>query len=178
MTGGLDVTATYVAHDALRRDLEILGRIAARVDRDPRDVLRAAAGWPLFKAALHRHQTAEDEALWPAVRRAAAGRPEVVDLLTALGDEHRIIGALVDGIDAAIGDGSGPEALRDLVEVLVVELGGHLKHEEIEALPVVHEVLDEEQWQHFVRVQARLALLDLPHRWAPALRADRVRAAT
>jgi hypothetical protein len=34
MRSKLDLTAMYVAHDALRRDLELIARTTARVDRD------------------------------------------------------------------------------------------------------------------------------------------------
>lgn len=51
----LDMSLMFAIHDALRRDLERLGRIAARLDDDPARLLHAALGWELFKKFLVAH---------------------------------------------------------------------------------------------------------------------------
>ena len=66
----LDMSAMLAIHQALRRDLERLGRIAARPDGNPARLLQARAGWEQFKEFLVAHHTAEDRALWPALREA------------------------------------------------------------------------------------------------------------
>jgi iron-sulfur cluster repair protein YtfE (RIC family) len=163
MRANLDLSAMYVAHDALRRDLERLARTTVRIDDDPRRILRTASGWELFKKSLHLHHTAEDEGLWPVMRENAAGRPDDLDLLAAMEAEHGAIDPLVDAIDAELVEPeSEPQRLGDLADALVVCLAGHLKHEENEALPLIQELVTEQQWLHFGEVNARLYGQDAP----------------
>jgi len=149
----LDMSLMYAMHNALRRELEIMATITARVDDDPRRTLAGAAGWDLFKKALHIHHTAEDEALWPVLRETVADRPDALALLDAMDAEHGSIDPLVGTVDALLAD---PEAdarqLAAAVDALAAGLTGHLKHEEDEALPLIQEVLTLEQWQHYGRV--------------------------
>jgi hypothetical protein len=70
----LDMSMMFAMHDAMRRDLERVGRIAVRLDGDPAKLLHAAAGWELFKKFLVNHHESEDEALWPALRAAVAAQ--------------------------------------------------------------------------------------------------------
>ena len=163
MSDKLDMTAMYAAHDALRRELELLARTAARADDDPGRILGAAVGWELFRKSLHMHHTAEDEALWPVMREAAADRPDDLALLAAMEAEHQTIDPLLEAIDAALADREfGPQRLGDLTDALAAALTGHLKHEEDGALPLIQAILTEEQWQHFGQVNARLVGPDAP----------------
>jgi hemerythrin-like domain-containing protein len=163
VTDTLDLTAMYASHDALRRDLELLARTAARIDDDPRRILRTAAGWELFKKSLHLHHTAEDEGLWPAMRENAADRPDDLALLAAMESEHQSIDPLIEAIDVAVSDReSGPRPLGDLTDALAACLTGHLKHEEGEALPLIQAIVTEQHWQHFGQVNARLLGPDAP----------------
>lgn len=163
MSGKLDMTAMYAAHDALRRELELLARTAARLDDDPRRILGTAVGWQLFKKSLHVHHTAEDEALWPAMRATAADRPDDLALLAAMEAEHEAIDPLIAAVDAALADReSGPRRLGDLTDALAAGLTGHLKHEEDETLPLIQAIVTEQQWQHFGQVNARLVGPDAP----------------
>ncbi len=41
----VDMSSMLAIHQALRRDMERLGRIAARPDDNPARLLRVAAGW-------------------------------------------------------------------------------------------------------------------------------------
>ncbi len=66
-----DWTAMYVMHNALRRELEHLAKVATHDDDEAHRILAEAPGWDLFKTALHIHHTAEDEALWPPMRKAS-----------------------------------------------------------------------------------------------------------
>ncbi|MEV4622223.1 hemerythrin domain-containing protein [Asanoa sp. NPDC049573] len=153
----LDMTAMYAAHAALRRDLELIARTTARVDDDPRRILRNAAGWAVFKKALHLHHAAEDEALWPQMRATAADRPDDLALLDAMEAEHDAIDPLLEEIDAALADPeTGPERLGGLTDALAAGLSGHLKHEEADALPLMQEIVTEQQWLHFGQVNGRL----------------------
>ena len=137
MTSGyeLDMTTMFTYHDALRRDLGPVARMTAR-----------SAGWDLFKQFLHVHHAAEDEALWPTVRRALVAHGDDVALLDDMEAEHAGLGPLLDVIDDALDRGdTSPRARADLA----TRLRDHLAHEEDAALPLIDRTLDEEQWMRF-----------------------------
>jgi hypothetical protein len=100
----LDMSTMLAIHQALRRDLERLGRIAARPDGNPARLLKAAVGWEQFKEFLVAHHTAEDRALWPALREAVAASPDQVAIADALEVEHSVIEPLLTAVDAAAAD--------------------------------------------------------------------------
>ncbi|MEV0173391.1 hemerythrin domain-containing protein [Streptomyces sp. NPDC050803] len=162
MSDAVDLTVMYAMHDALRRELAHLDRMTTSADRDPGQ-LPATAGWALFKKALHAHDTAEDEALWPVLRERLAGRPKDLALLEALEAEHAAIVPLIKAIDAAL---AAPEVdqlgLGILIDALATGLAGHLKHEEDTALPLVRRALTAEQWDRFRQAQAQLICPDAP----------------
>ncbi len=133
------MTMMYVMHDALRRDLHLIAKAAAR--RTP--LLRTAAGWELFKKALLTHHVAEDEALWPPMRAALADRPDDLALLDAMEAEHARIDPLLAAIDDALADEARLDRVGDLTDVLAVELTAHLAHEEKEALALVEATVTE-----------------------------------
>jgi hypothetical protein len=140
----------YGVHDALRRELVQVGRVASRLDDDPRRLLHSALGWELFKKFLHVHHTAEDMSVWPVMRAALAGRPDRLAVVDAMEAEHAKIDPLLASIDAAVLDrDSGHQRLGDLVDTLVTELTAHLVHEETEALALIDDTLTLEQWKHF-----------------------------
>jgi iron-sulfur cluster repair protein YtfE (RIC family) len=144
------MTMMYVFHDALRRDLDRIVRLTARTDDDPGHVLRTAAGWEMFKSYLHAHHTAEDEMLWPPMRRALAPDSTGAALLDAMEAEHSAIDPLLAAMDAALADrDAGPARLGELADALSVALRGHLDHEEKDGLPLVDATITAEQWQAF-----------------------------
>src|SRR3977135_1442587 len=71
----LDMSMMFAMHDALRRELVQVGRIARLRDDHPGRLLRAALGWELFKKFLLVHHQSEDDTLWPTLRTNVAGRP-------------------------------------------------------------------------------------------------------
>ncbi|WP_026211880.1 hemerythrin domain-containing protein [Longispora albida] len=149
----LDVTLMGAMHDALRREASRLSRLTARADVDLRAALRTAPGWELFKAGLRVHHSAEDDALWPVLRRNLAGRPSDLTLLEAMEAEHGAIDQVVQAVDAALADpGIGLDRLGDLADSLVTGLLGHLGHEERQALPLIRAVITQEQWVYFGQV--------------------------
>ncbi|MFJ3728582.1 hemerythrin domain-containing protein [Streptomyces sp. NPDC090045] len=163
MSDAVDLAVTYAMHDALRRELAHLDRISTAADRDPRQVLATAAGWTLFKKALHAHHTAEDDALWPPLRQNLAGRPKDLALLEVMEVEHAAITPVIRAIDAALTD-PDPGSLRlgQLTDALTRGLAGHLKHEEDAAHPLVRRALTAEQWDHFSRIQDQYIHRDAP----------------
>jgi iron-sulfur cluster repair protein YtfE (RIC family) len=142
------MTLMYAMHNALRRELEHLAKLAAREDGDPRRILADAPGWELFKKALHAHHSAEDEALWPVMREALAGRPDDLALLDAMEAEHAGIDPVIDAIDG------GTEPLGDLVGTLTRALTAHLEHEEDDAIPLMDEAVTVEQMAAFGQAHA------------------------
>ena len=109
-----DMTMMFVMHDALRRDLDRIARLAARADDDPKHILRTAAGWEMFKSYLHAHHTSEDELLWPPLRNALPDDSYGTALLDAMEAEHATIDPLIDAFDAALADrNTGPARLGD-----------------------------------------------------------------
>ncbi|MBS2532906.1 hemerythrin domain-containing protein [Catenulispora sp. NF23] len=174
-TGRIDFTLMYVTHDAFRRDLARLRRAAAEGRTDSVGV---RLGWATFKQQLHVHHTAEDEALWPRVEAACAGRPDAAELLAAetsaaeilaaMAAEHASLDPLLEAVDAALEQRSadpadpagpaelaGPADLVGLVGDLEAALGGHMKHEEDAALPLIQEVLSPDDWAAFGKTIAR-----------------------
>lgn len=150
MTSGyeLDMTTMFAYHDALRRDLEPVAQMTAR-----------SAGWELFKKFLHAHHVAEDEALWPVMRRALIGRTGDAALIDEMEAEHAELGPLLEAIDDALDRGeSAPLARADLA----TRLRQHLTHEEDAALPVVDRTLDEAQWMEFGEASGKKVGPDMP----------------
>jgi hemerythrin-like domain-containing protein len=146
----LDMSMMYAVHDALRRDLAQICRIAARTDDDPQAILRSAIGWQMFKKFLQIHHTSEDVTVWPVMRTELAGRPDDLALVDAMEAEHAKIDPLLAAIDEALIDRDyGFQRLGDLADALATDLSGHLTHEERDALDLIDATLSPEQWQRF-----------------------------
>jgi len=146
----LDMTMMYAVHGALRRELAQVSRITSRLDDDPRRLLHSALGWELFSKFLHIHHTSEDVAVWPAVRAAAAERPDRLAVVEAMEAEHAKIDPLLAAVNDAIADQDyGHQRLGDLIDTLATELSTHLAHEESEGLGLIDATLTPEQWKVF-----------------------------
>jgi Hemerythrin HHE cation binding domain len=149
----LDMGMMFALHDALRRELAQVTRIASLRDDNPGPMLRAALGWELFKKFLLVHHQTEDDILWPALRARVAGQPDRLALADALEAEHGVIEPLLTAIDAAAADPDyGYQRLGDLTDELAVKLTAHLTHEETDGLPLIDASLTPAQWQHFAQV--------------------------
>jgi iron-sulfur cluster repair protein YtfE (RIC family) len=158
-TGRLDLTVMVAFHDAFRRDLAHLARVASRRHADLDDPARRTAvlaGWELFRTYLHFHHSAEDTDLWPRMRTHLADRPDDLALLQAMEDEHARLDPLVVAVGRAFNDrDGGHQRLADTVDALASELHGHLRHEERDALPLLDRSLTPTQWQAFSNHQRR-----------------------
>ncbi|WP_431043196.1 hemerythrin domain-containing protein [Streptomyces sp. P1-3] len=159
MADRLDMTAMFAMHDALRRELHYLTRAAA----DPRRMMSTTVGWELFKKSLHIHHTAEDDALWPALRATLSGRPDELALLDAMEAEHALIDPLIEAIDVAMSDpDTEPAVVGSLADELADALTAHLKHEENEAIPLIQATATPQQWAHFSQVHGQRIGPDAP----------------
>lgn len=159
----LDMTMMFAMHDALRRELAQVCRIASRRTDDPAVLLRTALGWELFKKFLTIHHQSEDDALWPPLRAAVAGHPGQVALADALEAEHALIDPLLAAIDAAAADPDyGYQRFGDIIDELSATLTAHLAHEETAGLPLIDASLTPAQWQHFAQIHGERNLPDAP----------------
>jgi len=152
--GPVDFTVMYAAHDAFDRDLTRLTEaVGSGRTADP----AVRAGWATFKNQLHLHHTAEDVALWPALRQRVT-EPARIAVLDAMEAEHARIDPLLAQVDAALaaghGAGAGQPATASAAELADV-LTGHMAHEEDEALPLVAAHLGPAGWAAFGRRAAR-----------------------
>lgn len=151
-TGRIDLTMMYAVHDAFRRDLALL--LSSADSTDPADRAAFAAGWARFRDYLVIHHVAEDDSLWPPMRRRLADQPAGTALLDTMEVEHGLIDPLIAEIDDAVASG-GFGRLRDPVEKLSRSLLDHLDHEEAEALPLLQRVLTPAEWKAFGDTQRR-----------------------
>lgn len=152
----LDMSMMFAMHDALRRDLERVARLAGGLDRNLPSHLRTLVGWQLFKKFLVNHHVSEDDALWPAVRAAVAANPDQLALVDALEAEHAVIDPLLTAIDAAAASPDGRERFGDIVDELHTQLSAHLAHEETDGLALIDVSITEEEWRHFSVVNSEL----------------------
>jgi len=149
----LDMSMMFAMHDALRRELAQVGRVASRRDDNPATLLRAALGWELFKKFLTIHHQTEDDALWPPLRARVAAHPDRVALADELEAEHAVIEPLLAAIDAAAADPDyGYQRFGDIIDELSAKLTAHLAHEEADGLPLIDASLTPAEWQHFAQV--------------------------
>jgi iron-sulfur cluster repair protein YtfE (RIC family) len=98
LTGKVDFTMMYAAHDAFTRDLK---RLTAAVEAGQTADPAVRAGWAMFKKQLHIHHIAEDKSLWP-VLRGRVTRPDDVAVLDAMEDEHARIDPQLESVDKAL----------------------------------------------------------------------------
>jgi hypothetical protein len=152
--GLIDFTLMYCTHDAFRRDL---ARLVDAADRGQGADPRVRAGWANFKRQLDVHHSVEDAALWPRLLAAVAGRPRDIALVKDMEAEHAGLERLLAAVDAALDGGSdgGSSELPERARDLVLGLGGHMQHEETNALPLIQEVLTPLDWKAFRSAMAR-----------------------
>jgi hypothetical protein len=154
-SGDADLTIMTAAHDALRRDLVALTRVAQGPGRWIPDRQRSiAVGWELFKRQLHLHHTAEDDLIWPALRERLGHSAHAMSVLDDMEAEHQRVDPLLAAVDAGFASAAEPDAslphpdlLADAVDTLAGALTGHLTHEEEEGLPLIGVALTAAEWR-------------------------------
>ncbi len=144
LSGSVDFTMMYVAHDAFNRDLErLIGASQAGSGFTP----AAIATWRLFRKQLHTHHNAEDAALWPRLY-AAVTDPDEIQILTDMEAEHGSIDPRLEQIDAAV-EGRDAIALDAELKSLAQGLSEHMIHEEQAALPLLERRTGTAGWEAF-----------------------------
>ncbi len=144
LTGRVDFTMMYVAHDAFNRDLErLIGASRAGGGLTP----SAIATWRSFSNQLHTHHNAEDTALWPRLY-AAVTDPDEIQILTDMEAEHDSLDPRLAQIDAAI-ESCNATALDAELKALAKGLSQHMIHEEQAALPLLERRTGKAGWETF-----------------------------
>lgn len=140
-----DLGVMLAAHRAFRRDVTTLARAASRDTlRDPVRRVTVGTGWEVFRRQLLLHHQAEDTGVWPVLRTRLAGRADDLAVLDEMAAEHSLIDPLVVTVDQALDDEQLP--LGDVIGELASTLGGHLDHEERDALPLIGATLTDAEW--------------------------------
>ena len=161
--GPHDQTGMYLMHHAFRRDLEKFVTAVAHTPVSEHEVWEALRRrWLRMAELLHHHHTAEDEGLWPVLRRHAVARgaagEQDLQLLEDMEAEHeRIDPALVACREAFAAMSEHPcidhrNALELRVAALQDGLLEHLAHEEGHALPMLQRSLSVAENEEFERV--------------------------
>ena len=144
LTGTVDFTMMYVAHDAFNRDLERLVRASEEGDGlSP----AAIATWRSFSKQLHTHHGAEDAALWPRLYAAVTDADEI-QILADMEAEHGSLDPRLEQIDAAI-KARDAAALDAELKALAQGLSEHMIHEEQAALPLLERRTGKAGWDSF-----------------------------
>ncbi len=141
-------------HDAIRRDLATVERLACEVLSDLpteeawqqiQDLKTSGPLWQLkvncvrYCRFVHSHHNAEDALFFPTLRAANAAVGTVIDRLEA---EHRLVSDLLDAVEAGAAELDGEDefsrtrlsaGLTELAEQLLA----HLSYEEREAGPTI-----------------------------------------
>lgn len=146
LTGEVDFTMMYVAHDAFNRDMSRLLN-AANVGDGLTDA--AISTWRFLARQLHTHHRAEDTALWPRLAAVVTDEAER-HILAAMETEHASLDPGIDRIDAAISN-RDHAVLADELAMLGDGLSAHMIHEEADALPLLERRLGRAGWEAFAR---------------------------
>ena len=141
-----DVSFMRALHAALRRDLSRLRDAAGQLDSSAAAPPTVLAGWDAFRAQLDNHHSAEDDDLWPVLRRELSDPGELA-AVDAMVEEHRHIPPALDGVDAALRGGGELAAPVEFLSSIVLD---HLAHEEREVLPLLEQHLTRAQWRAFL----------------------------
>jgi hemerythrin-like domain-containing protein len=152
--GVLDLSAIYVVHHAVRRDLRDFTRALPATPLTATDSWSALRRrWTGFTTALHHHTRVEDGWIWPEIELLLGPDDPDRRVLDAMPAEHAQIEPLLDAVTAGFESiTSTPDAGRrallaagmDRAEQAVL---AHLAHEETAALPLMQRHLPGDRWK-------------------------------
>lgn len=104
--------------------------------------------------ALHNHHAAEDEMVWPLLRKRV---PIRADDIGRMESQHRDIVAAVERVNATLSlwvdspSGQAANRLLEAVAELAAGVVGHLDDEELNAVPVIQANLSQDEWDATVK---------------------------
>jgi hemerythrin-like domain-containing protein len=149
--GPIDMQTMYLMHHAFRRDLDAFADAVRSTPVDDRRTWKAlATRWELFAEVLHKHHTAEDDHIWPAL--VQIGTLEDIAVLEAMEAEHEEIDPLLESCAAGFrrlahrADEDARAALAVRVCAARESLRRHLAHEETEAIAIIQRLVSAERW--------------------------------
>jgi hypothetical protein len=153
--GPLDMTGMYGMHYAFRRDLADFVSAVRQTPVGERAVWTALeARWGRFFEVLHHHHEAEDEHIWPTVRRhlAQAGLADAVEVLDTMEADHERIDPALEAVTDALAAMAAHPCTdhRNALDIEVTEvrqlLVDHLAREEGEAIPLIQAHTTPQEW--------------------------------
>jgi hypothetical protein len=104
------------------------------------------AGWDAFRDQLDNHHSAEDDDLWPVLRRELSDSGDLATVDAMVAEHQQIPPALAD-VDAALRSGGELAAPVEHLSTVVLD---HLAHEEREVLPIIEQHLTQAHWRAFL----------------------------
>ena len=141
----------YLMHHAFRRDLDAFAEAVRKTPVDDRKTWALLADrWELFAEVLHKHHSAEDDLIWPALM--SLGTSDDVAVLEAMEAEHEEIDPLLESCAAGFrrlaqhADEDARLALAVRVCAARESLRRHLGHEENDAIAILQRLITPEQW--------------------------------
>lgn len=147
-----DTRAMFGIHDCLRKEFAALPlRVKAVPEGDAERAAVVADHVELMCDVLDAYHLAEDEAIWPVLAERA---PEHADLLAATEAEHDELSESVPGIRTQAQAWKADPTVINRATVHTTLIGferqllGHLSAEERDVLPVMGEVLSQEEFDH------------------------------
>ena len=141
--------AMQAAHDAFRRDLARMARVATPANlRDPKRRQSILNGWAIFENQLLIHHKHEDRFLWPRLRTRMASSAAALSTLDAMDAEHALIDPLLEAVNHSFAHGG--EGVGDVIDEMTGKLDDHLGHEEREAMPMIGVALTDAEWKGVV----------------------------
>jgi hypothetical protein len=150
-SGTTDVGYMRAMHDALRRDMIELASTARGADADSGTLSAFEDEWHQLRARLERHHSAEDDDLWPLLRRELHATEDLREIDRMI-EEHRALSSAIADVDRALS--TGFNAVPSVTELARL-LRDHLEHEERSVLPPLAEHLSPEEWRRFLITERR-----------------------
>jgi hemerythrin-like domain-containing protein len=143
-----DMEVMRILHDAFRRDLARLARVARRYGTEAPETHDAVlVGWHGFSSGLHHHHTIEDTHIWPVMRRKLADRPDDLAVLDAMESEHARIDPALAELERLFDDrDADSDEVAGRIDALVSLVLSHLAREEREAFPLMRQVITTQEW--------------------------------
>jgi hemerythrin-like domain-containing protein len=152
-----DVGFMVAMHNAFRRDLARLEKLArdAGAERSASEELQRE--WDSLRDRLHRHHAAEDDDLWPVLRGRLTAPADLASV-DRMVEEHQALSEAMDAVDGALSaprTGATAPDLTAAVDQLSRTVRDHLGHEERDVLPLVEKHLSRADWRAFLVTERR-----------------------
>ena len=161
--GGLDLSAIYVVHHGIRRDLRDFDlAVPATPLADTASWIALRRRWLNLTTAFHHHTQVEDVYIWPSIALSLrAADAAAHSILAGMAAEHEQIESLLSAVTLGfdrLAAQPGPTGQRQLAENLRQARQGLLTllaREKREALPLMQSHLTSDRWKAAQRAAAK-----------------------